>query len=184
MHSNPKVVTMKTCRLCKIGKSLLDFYGGRGLVCKICICENAKAKRAARVLAPIQKCRECQRQLPLKVFAIHKYTHYLWRQSRCRRCITRAQKRSKLKHQYKITPEQFEFMKLEQEHCCKLCGKKVRTLHIDHDHKTGLVRGLLCFPCNVGLGFLKDDPSLLRSALNYLQPAPTENLNKNIIEAS
>lgn len=41
-------------------------------------------------------------------------------------------------------------------------------LHIDHDHATGLVRGVLCSECNTGLGKFKDDPALLRRSIDYL----------------
>lgn len=45
---------------------------------------------------------------------------------------------------------------------------------IDHCHKTGKVRGLLCKTCNTGIGHLKDDPNILRSAINYLELDRTE----------
>ena len=44
-----------------------------------------------------------------------------------------------------------------------------RRLAVDHDHKTGKIRGLLCISCNVGLGHFQDDVELLRSAILYLQ---------------
>ncbi len=42
-------------------------------------------------------------------------------------------------------------------------------LCVDHDHKTGEIRGLLCDSCNNGLGRFKDNPEILASALSYLQ---------------
>ena len=61
---------------------------------------------------------------------------------------------------------------------CAICGKKrdgdgVRSLHLDHDHATMQARGLLCVWCNRGIGFFRDNPYLLRSAIEYLtKPRP------------
>jgi len=54
---------------------------------------------------------------------------------------------------------------------CWICGKvRVnRRLHIDHDHKTGKIRGLLCMACNRGLAWFKDKPENLRNAAKYLR---------------
>jgi hypothetical protein len=59
---------------------------------------------------------------------------------------------------------------------CALCGAKPSgkgpsnsRLHIDHCHKTGKVRALLCGNCNTALGLMKDNPKLLRKAANYLE---------------
>jgi len=57
---------------------------------------------------------------------------------------------------------------VEQNGRCRVCLKDATTLHIDHDHKTGIVRGLLCKSCNLALGFFNDDINLLIAALNYL----------------
>jgi transcription elongation factor Elf1 len=51
---------------------------------------------------------------------------------------------------------------------CIICGKETSVV-IDHDHKTGDVRGGLCSNCNLGLGHFKDDPELLRLAALYLE---------------
>lgn len=56
---------------------------------------------------------------------------------------------------------------------CDICGLKPnngrwRSLHIDHCHQTGIIRGFLCDNCNLGLGKFKDRPDLLLAAANYL----------------
>lgn len=56
----------------------------------------------------------------------------------------------------------------EQNGCCALCGRQDR-LVIDHDHKTGLMRSLLCYKHNSALGLFEDNPDLLKVAINYLE---------------
>lgn len=58
----------------------------------------------------------------------------------------------------------------EQNGLCAF-GHKVKILHVDHCHKTGKVRGLLCYNCNNGIGRLKDDVSVLEKAIIYLKKA-------------
>ena len=56
---------------------------------------------------------------------------------------------------------------------CAICGYRVkpggRRLNVDHDHKTDVVRGLLCHRCNRGLAFFRDRPGLLEAAAEYLR---------------
>lgn len=54
---------------------------------------------------------------------------------------------------------------------CEICGKQYtsgRSFHIDHDHESGAIRGVLCHTCNLGLGAFGDSPALLIEAANYL----------------
>lgn len=51
---------------------------------------------------------------------------------------------------------------------CKICLDPFDAEHIDHDHSTGAVRGILCRRCNVGLGLFRDNPALLVAAAKYL----------------
>lgn len=70
-----------------------------------------------------------------------------------------------------ITVEQYDALYQTQDGLCKICGKPCATgkaLAVDHDHETGVVRGLLCTKCNVALGQFGDDINLLASAIVYL----------------
>lgn len=81
-------------------------------------------------------------------------------------------KNSYYRYQYGITLEQYNQMLLTQGNVCAICrkGESVlgRSLCVDHDHKTGKPRGLLCLDCNSGIGHLKDDTSYLLRAIKYL----------------
>jgi hypothetical protein len=73
---------------------------------------------------------------------------------------------------YKLTPEQYEELQ-KQFPRCAICGAKrdgIRygKLHVDHNHGTGEIRGLLCPNCNRGLGLFQDNPGILQMAIDYL----------------
>jgi hypothetical protein len=80
-------------------------------------------------------------------------------------------RRTHLKRKYGITPEQYEEMLAAQGGGCAICQRPPRediSLHVDHDHETGTVRGLLCFRCNNALGDFDDDVVLMQMAAAYL----------------
>lgn len=78
-----------------------------------------------------------------------------------------------IRRKYKITEEQYFKMLSEQNSACAICvsnrSKTKIRLAVDHCHKTGKIRGLLCDVCNRGIGFLSENPLLLRAAAAYLE---------------
>jgi hypothetical protein len=67
-----------------------------------------------------------------------------------------------------ITEDQYRGMLERQQGRCAICDKE-RPLDIDHCHKRGFVRALLCGPCNRALGFFADDPLIVERALEFLR---------------
>lgn len=74
------------------------------------------------------------------------------------------------KARYGLTKEQIQELYAEQNGRCAICNKSEDTakLVIDHDHETGVIRGLLCQPCNAGLGMFHDNKDNLLAAIAYL----------------
>lgn len=78
-----------------------------------------------------------------------------------------SKKRAQLKFKYDLSYEDFLKLKEIQKDKCAIC-KIERELVVDHDHKTNIVRGLLCRQCNQALGLFYDDTITLSNAINYL----------------
>ena len=88
----------------------------------------------------------------------------------------RHNKRAYALRRYGITPDQFDAMLSSQGGRCAICRKQPRGdwrnnkfLHVDHNHTTGRVRGLLCPECNTSIGKMNDSPEQLRRAAAYLE---------------
>jgi hypothetical protein len=76
------------------------------------------------------------------------------------------------RRKYGVTAEDYFFMLEAQGWRCAVCGDEfVGSPHIDHDHVTGRVRGLLCGGCNCGIGQFKDSIVRLEAAIAYLERA-------------
>jgi hypothetical protein len=81
-----------------------------------------------------------------------------------------------MKNRYGLTMERYKEMLAAQSFACAICGAEASSdrnkggsyLHVDHDHNTNQVRGLLCHKCNVGIGMLEDNPEFLAAAITYL----------------
>jgi hypothetical protein len=74
-----------------------------------------------------------------------------------------------LKEKYGLELEDYQKMYKEQKGKCKICDNHYETLCVDHNHKTGEIRKLLCKSCNTGIGLLQDSPTITERATEYLR---------------
>ena len=131
---------MKICSKCGISKDLSGFYTDKG------------TKSGYK-----SNCKKCCR-----------ITQKEWE-------INNKEKRRKyrLKGAYGITVEEYNNLYTKQKGQCAICGSDKcitgRRLSVDHCHKTGKVRGLLCQLCNTAIGKFDDDIELLEAAIKYLK---------------
>lgn len=168
----------RVCTTCKKEKKLDECFGvdangknGRRSKCKTCRNKSNHLNYLARRPEAIKKAKAWYAIPENK--ASHDQYRRKWRKTpKGRTSYSRSRLKSRLKIHYGLTVEAFNQMLLEQSGVCKICRvapTKYSPLHVDHDHATGRVRGLLCFRCNGGLGSYKDDENLLLSAVNYLR---------------
>lgn len=146
-------------------------------------------------MARQKKCSDCKQLLPIDAFSIDvsrpdglKY--------HCRDCATARRRRydeanrekvnaahreyrkanrriyvnSERKYSYGLSEEQYEALAQRADGKCEACGRETK-LNVDHDKTTGVVRGLLCMNCNVGLGHFDHDVDRLWAAIDYLARA-------------
>lgn len=81
-------------------------------------------------------------------------------------------RRHHLKTRFGLTVEEYDRMWEVQDGRCAVCPRELESgykTHVDHDHETGTVRGLLCMQCNTSLGKLKEDEEIVRNLLSYIQ---------------
>lgn len=119
-----------------------------------------------------KECTKCKKVFSLDNFGIDRNTRYGYT-GRCKSCLLEIRsengKWGSKKHRYGITKKEYEIMNLSQKGKCAICKTK-DTYAVDHCHSTGVVRGLLCRECNLGLGMFQDNTEFLNSAIKYLQP--------------
>lgn len=126
--------------------------------------ENARARSRARRDADPEGVRAHERDKAKRWRDTHR-EHRSEEWSARRRAATLAA--------YGLTVEDYDRMLLEQGSACAICrsadpGHWSGQFVVDHEHATGQVRGLLCSPCNTGLGLFGDDAERLWSAMAYL----------------
>lgn len=191
-------VTSKRCSDCSELKPGTEFHrNGRNASglhhrCKNCqriwsaaYRERKRAEPRPEIAGQTRRCRDCGERKALADFYPNVLGN-LGRESTCHQCtlgrarvyrLANPEKRraNALLALYKLTPDEFARIAAAQNGRCAICGRaptnkpKSGGLHVDHCHKTGAVRGLLCTGCNKGLGCLGDDEDRLRSAIDYLR---------------
>lgn len=135
----------------------------------------------------MKKCIDCSEEKEDWEFesSIDKETGRMKMRRYCRECRNERQRKcgreKDLYRWYGITIKQYELMAKKQKEVCAICSQpetlkrydKITHLAVDHCHKTGSVRGLLCNNCNRAIGLLKNNPKLLRKAAKYLEKEQT-----------
>ena len=183
----------KECSNCKQVKPLEDFHkraasrDGHRARCKECIKHadrelfrrRAEEHAQSPTTTTTRVCRECGEEKSLRDDFYKNHRSPEGFVSICKECMRDRHLRDK----YDISSDRFDEMLAEQGGGCGICGATEpggngNTFHVDHDHATGKVRGLLCSKCNPGLGCFDDDPDLLQNAIEYL------NRHKELREAA
>jgi hypothetical protein len=155
----------KICCECKQEKNETEF------------CRKTTARDGLR-----SSCKDCDNARSRKNYSKNPEKHRQRNLAKYWREKPRAQN-SRLVRLYGITKEQYNKMFVAQNGRCAICnmpqdsGNKrdaEKVLAVDHDHKNGRVRGLLCTACNTALGRFRDDPEFIKRALGYLEKYDTD----------
>lgn len=152
---------MKTCVHCHESKPFDQFSkkkataDGLDYRCKACRAAERRAYYLDNREAHIERAKQWKKDNPER-----------WRE------IARDYARRKRWGIYGITEEDFVRLMEACDGKCEVCSVELDEsvgVAVDHDHSTGAVRGMLCGPCNRGIGLLKDDPARLDAAAAYLR---------------
>jgi len=177
----------RRCTGCGLTKPIDEFYRQykgkekRQSKCRTCVSEYAKKYTQWRMLEPITGTKVC----PKCGIEKDRATEYApGRHGYCRACAIqwkikwakenpdKRKKWRKAEHyrdRYGLEMADHDALMAMQEGRCALCKKDPHRLVVDHDHKTGVVRGLLCDPCNQFVGHLENKMGLLDAALAYIE---------------
>lgn len=155
---------MKRCSKCKKEKSLSKFYknknkkDGLDYWCKEC----KKDYRWNHREETNERCKKYRQE--------HREKAREYAQEYARKYPERIRKQW-LKYKYGLTPKQHLQMYADQNGCCAICKRTVPydRIFIDHNHKTGKVRGLLCQKCNAALGMINEKIRILKSMIRYIE---------------
>ncbi len=156
-------MTEKCCRTCKLVKPLADFQKGQPM-CRPC----RRTQRQAEYRANPAPRKAAAKAWYHSNRDLAKKRHDEWRKKN-----PTAHRKSYYRKVYGITPEERVAQISVQGAACAICKRSFsempdRHVHVDHDHKTGQVRGILCHWCNTRLGVLESDENWLMAVREYL----------------
>ncbi len=127
----------------------------------------------------VKKCGKCEDTKPISEFRLRRkpgskvsfipYSH-------CRECERmadrardpKARSEARRRQVYGMEAGEYDRMHAAQKGACAICGYEHKSLHIDHDHKTGKVRALLCNWCNTAIGYAREDVDVLKKIIKYI----------------
>ncbi len=146
--------------------------------CKSCVKYAYDSYVQSGVIPRHKRCSRCKKRKSSTEFSPHKGRSD-GLQSRCKSCRTDLELARRqtgairvyqINRLYGLSSTGYAALLDMQGGTCAICRQvyAAEKLCIDHDHATGKIRGILCNPCNTGLGFFKDNPDRLHSALDYL----------------
>jgi Recombination endonuclease VII len=159
---------MKRCKHCGEFKPLDDFYGEKGgrdgkrPECKSCTSARRKQWYRKNRKREIARVKAWQRANPDR--------QKVWR-AKNRDRLNKQLREIHLRNKFGLTPDEYDRILETQGGVCALCESPPTpgiSLHVDHDHGTGEIRGLLCVRCNNALGLFREDPDLLKRAARYI----------------
>ena len=182
-NDKPRRLTsrMAECEICKVEWKSAS-KGRLPTLCSACRKKNAATRELARKDSNKQDgirswirpmyCRDCGEEIPAAEPGKR-------RSVRCDKCRSahrkpyqldpRKNRDKHLRRMYGISLLDFEAMANTQGWLCAICGNKPEVLHVDHDHDSRKIRGLVCGSCNRLMGLALDSPEILRSAAKYLE---------------
>lgn len=127
-------------------------------------------------MAELKTCSKCKKTFPATLEYFHRNHGKL--RSSCKSCERKRRRAQHLKSLYNIDCSEYGKLLAKQGYKCAICDKKLKKSKkegkhaaVDHCHKTGKIRGILCHQCNRGLGMLGDTLCQLKKAVKYLSEA-------------
>jgi hypothetical protein len=161
----------KTCTKCGETKQAPDFYRARGTrdgyrsSCKACDATLRKIRYERDPQTAIRRVQEWRRANPERYLETQRAYKAANRQR-----LQKQHRDRHLKKSYGIVSEEFDLLVMAQMNLCAICFRYFGgSLHVDHDHRSGKIRGLLCGKCNKAIGLFDDKPQLADSAAKYLR---------------